>query len=261
MNLKELSKKYGFTENNLSRNFPACKESIYKKYGIIIEKEGRGISAQYIEIMPETDKRAITLYDEKDSNIALSEELLSLVAWKFIIVLTLMSLPLCLFKGSYIEFLTYLQINTSKTNIEHIKEAFKSLQEKDYIGYYIDKTNAERFIITLLWAKEREFKVQIDMIKRFKAISEAKNKRSWIPLFKTWLAMEYVYKNSGKIFTVFDIEYLTGLNRNQITENRRILESENVIKTEKIYKAFDRCLGRELEMNALYNPNENKEKN
>lgn len=261
MNLKELSERYSISENTIKNQFKRVKKNIFRRYGITIEKEGRGISAQYIEIMPERDNRAITLYNEKESNIALSEELLSLVAWEFIIVLTLMSLPLCLFKGSYIEFLTYLQINTSKTNIEHIKEAFKSLQEKDYIGYYIDKSNTERFIITLLWAKERKFKVQIDMIKRFKAISESKNKRSWIPLFKTWLAMEYVYKNSGKIFTVFDIELLTGLNRNQITENRRILESENVIKTEKIYKAFDRCLGRELEMNALYDPNENKEKN
>lgn len=63
MTLKEVCKKYGVSESSMSTNFSRTKQSILKKYGVKIIKEGRGKTANYIEEV-EDDCRADTMFKE-----------------------------------------------------------------------------------------------------------------------------------------------------------------------------------------------------
>lgn len=75
MTIEEVSAKYGVSMSSLKNVFPRVKQSIMKKYGIEIIKEGRGASANYIEIpLHITDNRAMVLYDEMKEDISLGEE-------------------------------------------------------------------------------------------------------------------------------------------------------------------------------------------
>lgn len=49
MNLQEFCNKYDYSESTVIKTFPQVQRSILKRYGILIEKQGRGKKAQYIE--------------------------------------------------------------------------------------------------------------------------------------------------------------------------------------------------------------------
>lgn len=49
MTQKELAEKYGYSENTIYKNFLSVQAGILKKYGILIEKKGRGKKAVFIE--------------------------------------------------------------------------------------------------------------------------------------------------------------------------------------------------------------------
>jgi transcriptional antiterminator len=49
MTQKELAEKYGYSENTIYKNFLSVQAGILKKYGILIEKKGRGKKAIFIE--------------------------------------------------------------------------------------------------------------------------------------------------------------------------------------------------------------------
>ena len=49
MTLKELCSKYYYSEITVLNAFPQVQRSILKKYGVLIEKQGRGKKANYIE--------------------------------------------------------------------------------------------------------------------------------------------------------------------------------------------------------------------
>lgn len=49
MTVKELSEKYGYSEVTIVNAFPQVQRYILKKFGVMIEKQGRGKKANYIE--------------------------------------------------------------------------------------------------------------------------------------------------------------------------------------------------------------------
>ena len=63
LTLQELSEKYNISPSSITSNFTRTKETIAKKYGVTIEKIGRGKSAVYqIVNFAKTDpNRAVTL--------------------------------------------------------------------------------------------------------------------------------------------------------------------------------------------------------
>ena len=60
---------------------------------------------------------------EEHTKASLSKESLGLINWDFVVFLTIIMMPLQVFRGSYREFLKYAEITVSETNIENLKKA------------------------------------------------------------------------------------------------------------------------------------------
>ena len=56
---------------------------------------------------------------------------------------------MAVFRGSYKEFLGYVDVEGTAANIGALKLALADLLEKEYIMYQVDKTNEEYFIAGL----------------------------------------------------------------------------------------------------------------
>ena len=49
------------------------------------------------------------------------------------------------FRGSYEDFLNYIQLKVSKENLDDLKETLQELTDREYISYTIDKTDNNYF--------------------------------------------------------------------------------------------------------------------
>lgn len=250
MTAQELSQKYGISENSILTNFPRAQKSIIKKYQIKIEKEGRGQAATYLEI-PLVNDRAMSMYEETKDNFALDSASFALTSADFCCLVAIILTPMMVFRGSFKDFCHYMQINDSKENIAAIKEALTRLDSQDYINFVIDKTDNNYFAAILYRKAEQDMQVGIDMVKNCKKIADEHNKRSWVPLLKTWLGVQLAAENQP--FTIAKLEAITGLSKYQITESKKLLESNDMFKTSKAYKSYCRCVGQNVDLNAFYN--------
>lgn len=250
MTAQELSQKYGISENSILTNFPRAQKSIIKKYQIKIEKEGRGQAATYLEI-PLVNDRAMSMYEETKDNFALDSASFALTSADFCCLVAIILTPMMVFRGSFKDFCHYMQINDSKENIAVIKKALTRLDSQDYINFVIDKTDNNYFAAILYRKAEQDMQVGIDMVKNCKKIADEHNKRSWVPLLKTWLGVQLAAENQP--FTIAELEAITGLSKYQITESKKLLESNDMFKTSKAYKSYCRCVGQNVDLNAFYN--------
>ena len=250
MTVQELSQKYGISENSILTNFPRVQKSIIKKYQIKIEKEGRGQTATYLEI-PLVNDRAMSMYEETKDNFALDSASFTLTNADFCCLVAIILTPMMVFRGSFKDFCHYMQINDSKENIAAIKEALTRLSSQDYINFIIDKTDNNYFAAILYRKAEQDMQVGIDMVKNCKKIADEHKKRSWVPLLKTWLGVQLAAENQP--FTIAELEAITGLSKYQITESKKLLESNDMFKTSKAYKSYCKCIGQNVDVNAFYN--------
>ena len=220
MTLKEVCEKYNVAESSFLNAFPRTQKSILKKYGVKIIKEGRGASATYMEEF-EDDKRALTMFDETKDNIVLSQETVGLMNWDFLVFLAIVITPMFVFRGSYEDFLKYVQVSVNETNIAFLKDALICLKERDLISYNVDKTNNNYFVAALYRKVEEDMQIGIGMVRTCKQLAEKHNKRSWIPLLKTWLSINVLAEHQP--YTVGEVEAMTGLSAYQIRQATEIL--------------------------------------
>ena len=82
------------------------------------------------------------------------------------------------FRGSYTDFLEYIQLTVTDENIEELKITLEELMNREYISYTIDKTDNNYFVAALYRKREEQMHIGIGMIKTCKQIAEAANKRS-----------------------------------------------------------------------------------
>lgn len=82
------------------------------------------------------------------------------------------------FRGSYTDFLDYIQLTVTDENIEELKVTLEELMNREYISYTIDKTDNNYFVAALYRKREEQMHIGIGMIKTCKQIAEAANKRS-----------------------------------------------------------------------------------
>ena len=125
MTLEELAKKYNIKESTIKKNFSRTQETIIKKYGIKIIKEGRGDKAIYTEEIIQMDEitTALTMYQADKNNVILEQEMFSmLLDWHFIVVLAILTTPLLVFRGNYKQFLEYVKMDSGIHNINKLKE-------------------------------------------------------------------------------------------------------------------------------------------
>lgn len=259
MTKQELSKKYGVAENSITKKFPSVKDSIMKKWGVLIIKEGRGDSADYREVKV---VHAPTISQEGAQEVIMIKESLSgLIDFNFLVFLGICMTPMTTFYGSYEEFLEYVELTKSKGNVKLLKEALQKLSDSEYINYTVDKTNNNYFWAGLFYSTREKMSISIGMINRCKMLAEKYNKKSWIPLLKTWIGMQYMYSSDdSKVFTVKELSALTGLSAYQLRENKKILERSDdegtaIISTKKVYAGYDNCMGTTVNLNALVGEN------
>ena len=251
MTLQEVAQKFQISEKSLTGAFPRTQKSILKKWGVHLIKKGRGVSATY-EIEEEvSDCRAMTLYNEIKDDIAFDEESIRLMTWPFLVFLTIIATPMLVFRGSYEDFLQYIQLKISKENLQALKDTLQELNEREYISYTIDKTDNNYFVAALYRKREEQMHIGINMVRTCKQIADAANKRSWVPLLKTWIGMQMMAEKG--LFTREDLVAVTGLSIYQITESKKLLEANELLKTTQVYADYQTCVGTQVELNGFYN--------
>lgn len=254
MTLEEICKKYNISESSIKTNFARTQVAIQKKYGIKIRKEGRGQKAQYYDDEIVDDGRAITLYNETKDKIPFVKDNMALMNWDFIVFLAIAITPMGVFRGSFFDFLKYVEININDINIEALKNALSSLQNRDLISYNIDKTDNNYFTANIYRQVEVDMKIGIDMVRDCKRIQEKYHKRSWVPILKVWLSINMFVEDGHQPYTVNDIKIMTGLSDYQVRDSVKLLKDSQIFKTSKAYASYARCLGTiaDLNVSAFY---------
>lgn len=247
MTLQEVCKKYNIAESSMKNAFPRSQKALLKKYGVKIIKEGRGQKAVYREEW-EDDKRALTMYNEIKDTMIMDHESFKLMNWDFMVFLAIVTTPMLVFRGSFEDFLRYVDVPISERNINSLKEALNSLQEREFISFVIDKTDSNYFVAALYRKVEEEMQIGIGMVKTCKLLAEKHKKRNWVPLLKTWLGVQILSEDQP--YTVKDLEEITGLSSYQIRESNKILKESQIFRTSKAYSSYQHCIGTKVDMNA-----------
>jgi len=169
--------------------------------------------------------------------------------WDFIIFLAIVITPMGVFRGSFTDFLKYVEINVTETNIEALKDALLDLQERNLIDYKVDKTDNDYFTANIYRKVEIDMKIGIGMVKDCKRIQEKYHKRSWIPILKVWLSINMFVEDGRQPYTVSDIKAMTGLSDYQVRESVKLLKNSQVFKTSKAYASYAKCLGTVADLN------------
>lgn len=254
MTIQEVCNKFHCAQSTVVNNFPRFQKSIEKKYGILLIKNGRGKNAVY-EII-EDNSRAETLYKQDETRtVMLSAKQAQIMQFDFMVFLGIIMTPLQVFRGSYGDFLNYVQVQNNKDNREKLRKSLEILNEEDYIHYKIDKTDENYFFAGIYRKVEEEISVGIDMIKECKILALKEKKRSWVNLLKVWLGVKYLYIQDLQPYTVQDLCNLIGLSAYQVREAGKVLEKDNVFKSDKVYASYERCIGKNSILNVLHEGN------
>lgn len=248
MTIQEVSDKYNISLSSLQRNFKRSQESILKKYGIFIIKDGRGDKASYREEI-QNDKREETMFKALEPiKTGIIKNDLSMSNFTFNVFMGLITTPMLVFRGTHNDFLRYIDIAISDENIKKLKLALQNLIDDHIIGVMTDVTTEEEVItISLIRAAEKEMKIGIDMIVNCKILSKQYNKKDWIPLLKVWLGTELLSKQ--EYYTRAELQEMTGLSKYQIDDCGKILKKSNIYKSTRAYAGYKRCLGIQTDMN------------
>lgn len=249
MTLQEVCMKLDLSESSIKTNFARTQKILLKK-NIKLIKKGRGAAATY-EIEYLNDNRAMTIYEELKEDIILSNESIEFPNWEFLVFLAIVTTPMIVFRGSYKEFLQYIQMKDSENNLKNLKEALEGLASRDIIVYMIDKTDEDYFIATIYRKIEEDMKIGIDMVKECKRLQEKYHKQSFIPLLKTWLGVQILIENQP--FVIRDIVNITGLSEYAVKESHKILKESEIYKASRAFKTINCCVGVNAELNGFYN--------
>lgn len=249
MTLQEVCEKLDLSESSIKSNFVRTQKTLLKKNIKLTKiKEGKII---YYDIEYLNDNRAMTIYEELRQDIILNNESINFPNWEFLVFLAIVTTPMIVFRGSYKDFLEYVQVNPSDININHLKEALISLSERDIISYMVDKTDNNYFVATIYRKVEEDMKIGIDMIKECKKLQEKYNKKSFVPLLKTWLGVQMLIENQP--YTLKDIMEVTGLGEYAVKESHKILKESNIYRSSRAFRSMAKCVGMNTELNGFYN--------
>lgn len=255
MTKQELCERFDISEVTLDKQFSRVKASILKKYNLILIKEGRGKTANYrVEVSKTGDQRALTMLKEEKREIMIAEKSFSnLLDFNFMVFLAICTTPMGTFYGSYEDFLDYVEVKKSKNNLDNLKEALTMLSASEYIEYIVDKTDNNYFNAFLFKRTRDDMAISLDMAERCQRLAKQNNKKSWIPLLKTWIGVQYMYDKQP--FTITELCAVTGLSPYQIRESKKVLEKDNLFVTSRAYASYERCIGTNVELNGIYEEN------
>lgn len=250
---EEIAAKYNLSVSTLKRNFLRTKETLYSRYGIKLEKSGRGDQTIYfIEDFNHSDpSRAITLYQSLEKNLVPAPVAAGLLDINFLVFIGIISSPQRAFRGSYLDLLKYLDIQATVENTQLVRKALQYLSNKDYIMYMEDRTDAMYFMASILKKTENDMELEIQAILTFKSLVKD-TRKSWIPLMKVYLALHFLEQPC----TIKELVEITELSEYKVRDTLTILASNNIIIKEKqvkqdpLSKEFY-CLGTQIDINAF----------
>ena len=249
MTLQQLCEKYDLKESTVKSNFKRSQESIFKKTGVKVIREGRGDKTTYRELVV-SDNRAESMFKalEPMQNTGIIKKDLSMPNFTFTVFLGIITTPMLVFRGTYNDFLKYVEIAITKENIESLKKSIQELIDEHVINCITDMTTDENVVtLSLVRSAEVEMKIGIDMIRICKQLSTKYHKRDWIPLLKVWLGTELLSKKD--FYTQQELINMTGLSKYQIIEVSRVLKESNIYITTRAYKGYQKCIGMSADMN------------
>lgn len=255
MTQQELCEKYNLSEDAVKNKIGRTKQKMLKEHNLILTKTGRGKNADYqVEFAEGGDKRASTMLKEERRDIMIAENSFSaLLDFNFMVFLAICTTPMGSFYGSYEDFLDYVEVKKSKNNLKNLKEALTMLSAADYINYTIDKTNDNYFNAFLFKRTRDDMAISLDMAERCQRLAKKNDKKSWVPLLKTWIGVQYMYDKQP--FTIAELSAITGLSPYQIRESKKILEKDNLFVTSRAYASYERCIGTNVDLNGIYEAN------
>lgn len=254
LTLQELSEKYNISPSSITSNFTRTKETIAKKYGVTIEKIGRGKSAVYqIVNFAKTDpNRAVTLYQSTEKNPIPVELATSLSGLNFITFLGIIFSPQRVFRGSLSDMLKYLEVKPTPESIAAMRTILQDLNEQDYIMYMEDRTDPNYFMAGVLHKTETDLEVEIGLLTGIKQLVEENKKTSWVSFFKTFLAVNVL----DSPVTIAQIAEMTGLSEYKARECLKFFSDKNLLLKSKncsynpITKEI-KCHGQDIDLNAI----------
>lgn len=257
MTKQELCKKYNLSDNAVTKNFIRTQQSFLDKYGLKLEKHGRGASADYtVSDIPETldIRQSIEFIQDAHKDIIMDQQTFTdLIDWNFMVFMGIILCPMTTFRGTYKDFLSYVGIkNISDNNIAHLHDSLKELAQRDIIMYSIDKTNPEYFWAGIYRKVEAELRIGVDMVQRCMKLQKENNMNSWVPLLKTWLGLQIIsldYKQ--ETFTMLELESITGVNKKMLTKCKQILEKDNLFQTSRAFTSRNNCIGQNINLNGI----------
>lgn len=249
---EQIANQYGFEISTLKDHFSRVQKSIYKKYGIMIDKMGRGEKTQYYikDISLEDNNRAPTIFQSKEQNIIYPRTAASLDNLYLLTFIGIVVSPQRVFRGSYMSLLSYLELPISAQNIFEIKQVLAELEKRNLIMFAQDKTDSNYFMAGIVRRAEIEMAFDIKLLSYFKSLVENR-KKSWIPIMKVYLAVNTLRQPCS----TQQIARITGLSEYKIRDCLKILAQNNFISKRTIYEKEDEetfyCKGTQIDINAF----------
>lgn len=267
MTKEEVIKKYGVSNSTLTNQFKRAQDTILKKYGVYIIKNGRGNAATYEVSNQDTLKMEgvaarIEFIKDAHKEVLMSQQAFTdLIDWDFMVFLGIVTCPMLIFRGTSHQFLDYVGIkHKTADNVKRLHETFNRMKEQGYIMYEEDPTTDEDYFwVAVYRSTELDMKIGIDMIQTCMKLQKENNMNSWVPLLKTWVGMQLltfdkdrqdITKGDDVIITLEELSQVTGVNNKMLTKCKKILEANELFQSSRAYSGRYRCIGQKISLDG-----------
>lgn len=214
-------------------NFKRTQDSILKKYGVAIIKEGRGASASYREEKTSKLKESSVNEMKEDlrNRMKLNETYFTFVNGAFLILLGVISAPYMLFRGTREELLNFIGIKNCGYGMSLLEDALLDLVDKELVGYEEDEDLL--IIYVRRWA-ERDLQLNSAMVEECRFIAWRHNKGDkefWMDLLKVWVGIQLCV--TGQSFSNDELILITGLKEEQLQYYKKLLAADQLFRKSK----------------------------
>ncbi len=256
MTKKELSERFGLSENQITKNFKRCQEQVFKKYNVKLNKVGRGEKTEYIlEDIPMTANihQSIAFIQDAHKEVVMDQQLFTdLIDWNFMVFMGITLCPMVVFRGTLEDFLQYVGVKVNANNKKLLEQSLIELDKNNLIIYTVDRSDNRVFTASILAKVEQTLHIGIDMVQRCMKLQKENSMNSWVPLLKTWLGLQIIaLDNKQEVFTMKQLEMITGVNKKMLTKCKKILEEDNLFQTSRAFAGKDLCIGQNINLNGL----------
>lgn len=260
LNARQFCERYDVAESTLKKQFTRVKNKM-EKQNIKVNKYKENGETFYIVTQE---------FSNEQLNIGFTdfEVLYNFSNLAFSIMIALSSVETNAYCGSIKKFIEEYMYLTYNDNMRiKFLEVIAELEKEGYI--LTNKKNVDKGSILLGLEPKMLNQLQFKryLIKMCKDLSVRYNKKTYIPLFKTIIALFLLTHEKGTdaCFTYGDISNITNLSEYYIKDCLQMLSKDNVIRLGNLVYTTDylgsiRCKGRNIDLNGIkmYDAEENE---